>query len=143
MPPAPPTDQPGRWLLVDAMNVVGSRPDGWWHDRRGAILDLVAEVRTAAPRLGADRITVVADGRGEDEHVDAAGVEVRWAGGGPDAADDLIVELVGAGDLPAMVVTADRRLRDRVAALGAETVGPRGFRGWLEADDVDAGPTAP
>ena len=143
MPPAPPTGVPDRWLLIDAMNVVGSRPDGWWHDRRGAIADLVDQVRQAAPRLDARRITVVADGRGEDEPAGTAGVEVRWAGGGPDAADDLIVELVAAGDLPATVVTADRRLRDRAAALGAAVDGPRAFRARIEAVDVDDDPSSP
>ena len=37
-----------RWY-VDAMNVIGSRPDGWWRDREGAIRRLVDEV----PRVGA------------------------------------------------------------------------------------------
>ncbi len=140
MAPAPfpsPDDLGGRWLVVDAMNVVGSRPDGWWHDRRGAIGDLVAQIRAAAPDLGADRITVVADGRGEDEMADPSGVEVRWAGGGRDAADDLIVDLLAATDVPATVVTADRRLRARVADLGGDVTGPRGFRARIESAEVD------
>ncbi|MGB8503138.1 MAG: RNA-binding protein, partial [Mycobacterium sp.] len=29
-----------RWI-VDAMNVIGSRPDGWWKDRRRAMVALV------------------------------------------------------------------------------------------------------
>ncbi|MBM3141325.1 MAG: NTP pyrophosphohydrolase, partial [Chloroflexi bacterium] len=28
-------------LIVDAMNVIGSRPDGWWRDRPGAARRLV------------------------------------------------------------------------------------------------------
>lgn len=114
-------------LVVDAMNVVGSRPDGWWHDRHGAVLGLVDRVREAAPRLDAERVTVVADGRGEDEDPGAGGVALLWAGRGPDAADDRIVALLEQGDRPARVVTADRRLRDRVRALGAEVEGPRTF----------------
>lgn len=116
------------WLVVDAMNVVGSRPDGWWHDRDGAILALVDDVRAAAAHLDADRITVVADGRGEDEAADDHGVELLWAGRGPDAADDHIVALLAAADERATVVTADRRLRERVTALGADVQGPRTFR---------------
>jgi hypothetical protein len=46
--------------------------------------------------------------------------------GAPGSGDDRIVELVaaeGAGR-PVIVVTADRGLRDRVTALGAEVRGP-------------------
>lgn len=31
-------------LIVDAANVVGSRPDGWWRDRIGATARLVATI---------------------------------------------------------------------------------------------------
>lgn len=124
------------WLVVDAMNVVGSRPDGWWHDRRGALLDLVADVHAASHALAADRITVVCDGRGEDEPPGPDGVEVVWAGTGPDAADDRIVELLAPAPRGVTVVTADRGLRDRVLALHADVEGPRSFRRRL-------GPGAP
>lgn len=120
------------WLVVDAMNVIGSRPDGWWHDRRGAVDDLVDRVRDAAPRLDAGRITIVVDGRGDDVADDADPVEVVWAGSGRDAADDCIVSLLREADVTATVVTADRRLADRVAALSAGVVGPRSFRRTLE-----------
>jgi len=43
--------------------------------------------------------------------------------GGPDAADDHIVDLVAAGDL---VVTADIPLADRVVEKGAYALNPRG-----------------
>lgn len=113
------------WLVVDAMNVIGSRPDGWWHDRDGAVRDLVALLRTAGPGL-ADAITVVVDGTGEDEPAEGRGVEVVHAGRGRDAADDRIVELLEAPGRPApTVVTADRRLIERVRARGADVQGPR------------------
>ena len=32
-------------LFVDAMNVIGSRPDGWWRDREGAMRRLVSEIQ--------------------------------------------------------------------------------------------------
>lgn len=127
------------WLVVDAMNVVGSRPDGWWHDRRAALLALVDAVRAAAAELDAERITVVCDGRGDDEPVGPDGVEVLWAGGGPDAADDRIVRLLEQADDTAVVVTADRRLRDRVRALGADVEGPRGFRAHLDRPTTRGG----
>ncbi len=120
------------WLVVDAMNVIGSRPDGWWHDRDGAVHDLVARIHAAAPHL-ADRITVVVDGPGDDQPADERGVEVIHAGRGPDAADDRIVELLdAAGGAPATVVTADRRLRERATARGAAIRRPRRFRDALD-----------
>ena len=76
----------------------------------------------------------MADGRGEDEPP-ATGVEVRWAGSGRDAADDLIVELLPAVHGPAAVVTADRRLRPGRQARDAEVLGPRTFRARLDAAD--------
>ena len=120
------TERP-RWLVVDAMNVIGSRPDGWWHDREGAVRDLVADVRAAVDDL-ADLVTVVVDGRGTEQSADGSGVEVLRAGGGPDAADDRIVELLEASDSTATVVTADGRLRDRVTVLGARVEGPSWLR---------------
>ena len=50
----------------------------------------------------------------------------------PGSGDDTIVELVGRARRTGagVVVTADRELRDRVTALGAEVYGPR----WLRAD---------
>ncbi len=121
------------WLVVDAMNVIGSRPDGWWHDREGAVRDLVARIHGVAPQL-ADRVTIVVDGPGQDQPVDERGVEVIHAGRGPDAADDLIVELLDvAGGTSATVVTADRRLRERVTARGAAVRRPRRFRDALDA----------
>jgi hypothetical protein len=37
--------------VVDAMNVIGSRPDGWWRDRGRATRRLIDQIdRWAAPR---------------------------------------------------------------------------------------------
>lgn len=131
------------WLVVDAMNVIGSRPDGWWHDREGAVADLVAAVRRAAPRL-ADEITIVVDGMGDHEPADDTGVEVLRAGRGPDAADDAILAIVAAAGAPATVVTADRNLRDRLGSLpiDIQIEGPATFRQRLEAASAEAPPTA-
>ncbi|MEV1288966.1 hypothetical protein [Micromonospora sp. NPDC049679] len=35
-------------LVVDAANVVGSRPDGWWRDRAGATVRLRDALRPVA-----------------------------------------------------------------------------------------------
>lgn len=113
-------------LIVDGANVVGSRPDGWWHDRAGA----AARLRD---RLAGRPEEVVLVVEGKARGIDAApDVEVVEA---PGSGDDLIVDLVrdrGAGR-ETVVVTADRGLRERVTALGAAVRGPR----WLtEGDDA-------
>jgi predicted RNA-binding protein with PIN domain len=119
------------WLIVDAMNVIGSRPDGWWRHRHGAIRRFVAQLGAWA-RLEDAGVTVVIDGRPisglpDGDHDDLEVVYARRRG--PDAADDRIVELVEADHNPSAlrVVTSDRELRRRVAALGAEVESA----GWL------------
>ena len=56
------------------MNVVGTRPDGWWRDRRAAMRALAAELAELALQTD-DPVAVVFDGRPFD--VDAGPVEVR------------------------------------------------------------------
>ena len=48
-------------MFVDGNNVMGSRPDGWWRDRAGAALRLVAEI---APLAHGGIWTIVFDGPG-------------------------------------------------------------------------------
>ncbi len=113
-------------LVVDAANVIGSRPDGWWRDRPGAARALTERVR-AAVRTGQldPPVTLVLEGRSragaEEGEVD--GVEVVHA---PGEGDDTIAELAAASR-DAVVVTADRGLAERVRAAHAEVVGPS----WL------------
>ena len=116
-----------RWL-VDGMNVIGSRPDGWWHDREGAKRDLAARLADFAQ--GGDEVTVVFDGRELEPPIEAGRIEVRYAAGGPNSADDRIVEIVGADPDPASitVVTSDGELGRRVADSGASVVGAGEFR---------------
>ncbi|BCB90455.1 PIN domain-containing protein [Phytohabitans suffuscus] len=114
-------------LLVDGANVVGSRPDGWWRDRAGAagrlrdaLLPVAAQgLPDLPPPL---EVVLVVEGRARG--VQSAG-EVRVVAA-PGSGDDTIVALVtGAGARRTVVVTADRGLRERVKALGAEVRGPR------------------
>jgi predicted RNA-binding protein with PIN domain len=123
-----------RRLIVDGMNVIGSRPDGWWRDRPGAMRRLAARLAERAA-AGGEELVVVFDGREPKPPVEAAGVEVRFAPGGPNAADRLIEALVAASDDPAAitVVTSDRELERRVTELGAEVGGASGFRRELDA----------
>ncbi|MEU1407131.1 NTP pyrophosphohydrolase [Streptomyces sp. NPDC005728] len=111
-------------VIVDGANVVGSRPDGWWRDRRGAAERLRDRLATGGlpGRDGAVAIVLVVEGaaRGVES---VPGVRVESA---PGSGDDRIVELVAENSgLPRLVVTADRELRRRVTDLGAEVAGPR------------------
>jgi uncharacterized protein YaiI (UPF0178 family) len=121
-----------RWL-VDGMNVIGSRPTGWWRDRPGAMRSLVEELERLAARTG-DEVTVVLDGRPFELESDSVGV--RFASRrGPDAADDDIAALVEQDDAPAelSVATSDAGLARRVRDLGASVVGTAEFRRLLDA----------
>ncbi|WP_190082369.1 NTP pyrophosphohydrolase [Streptomyces longisporoflavus] len=117
-------------LVVDAANVVGSVPDGWWRDRRGAaerLRDgLVGYAQEGLPgHPGPLEVVLVVEGaaRGVES---VPGVRVESA---PGSGDDRIAELAAeAGDRPCLVVTADRELRRRVAESGAECAGPRTVR---------------
>ena len=113
-----------RVLIVDGANVVGSRPDGWWRDRAGAAKRLHEAI--AAAHLGFDLVVLVLEGaakRGQPVGDDGVINTVHAPGSG----DETIVEQVGArrddGD-DVVVVTADRLLRERVAAAGGSSVGP-------------------
>jgi hypothetical protein len=135
-------------IVVDVANVMGSRPDGWWRDRPGAAVRLHDEIvrlaqsgrailpdasgpgfvmvlegaaRAAAARLPAAEPDTEADGTGPARPGEVRVVQARGSG------DDAIVAVVR--ELPGrrVVVTADRELRARCVAAGAEILGP----GWL------------
>lgn len=120
-------------LLVDAANVVGSRPDGWWRDRAGAtsrlLLRLAALAGRELPTSGGPAVCeeVVAVVEGAARGVDAPdGVTlVRAAGSGDDALAGTAARLAAEGRR-LLVVTADRGLRDRLPD-GVPVAGP----GWL------------
>lgn len=115
--------------MVDAANVVGSVPDGWWRDRAGATRRLRDHLaRVAADGLGDGAMEVVLVTEGAARGVESvAGVEVVAASG---SGDDAIVKVVaerGSGRV-CLVATADRGLSARVTALGARVIGPRRVR---------------
>jgi predicted RNA-binding protein with PIN domain len=120
-----------RWL-VDGMNVVGSRPDGWWRDRRGAMRALIERLEGLAESTG-DELTVVFDGRAFE--LDGGGrVEVGFAPGGRNAADHAIAERVEGDDDPGSitVVSSDAELVARVRAAGADVESAGAFRRRLD-----------
>lgn len=118
-------------VVVDAANVIGSVPDGWWRDRRGAaerLRDrLVAYAGSGLPgHPGPVEVVLVVEGAAREVEA-VPGVRTVAA---PGSGDDAIVALVGTEGTgrDCVVVTADRGLRERVRALGAEVSGPRAVR---------------
>ena len=114
-------------LVVDAANVVGSVPDGWWRDRAAAAIRLRDRLVPIASDGLADlpgpvEVVLVVEGRARDIPATET-VRVERA---PGSGDDAIVAVVASGvpERRVVVVTADRQLRSRVTALGAEVRGP-------------------
>lgn len=127
-------------IVVDAANVVGSRPDGWWRDRAGAARRLLSNLQALPTHLDEPaEITVILEGAaraavdGADDQEFADLNVVLAKGSGDDAIVDVVAQAVAAdNNRQITVVTADRGLRDRVEAHGATTLGPR----WL-LDQLD------
>ena len=112
-------------LIGDGMNVIGSRPDGWWRDRRGAMRRLVDALEKVDDF---DHVVVVLDGKAFD--LASERVEVRFASRrGPNAADDDIAAIAREVDT---VVTSDADLERRVRERGADVLGAGAFRRRLD-----------
>ena len=133
-------------VVVDVANVMGARADGWWRDRAAAALRLCREVTGLARDGPAGAWVLVLEGRARDavaplEEEDPS-LAADWApaegegprpvrlvsapGSGDDAVVGVVAEAV-ARDESCLVVTADRRLRQRCEEVNASVVGP----GWL------------
>ncbi|MDX2375670.1 NUDIX domain-containing protein [Microbacterium sp. LRZ72] len=132
-------------LVVDAANVVGSVPDGWWRDRAGAAGRLRAELeRLAAAGVPASalglpetrwfaRIVLVLEGAARQAPDAGGAVEVVLAPGeGDDTIAAQAAERVEAGDL-VTVVTSDRGLAARATSAGADVRGAGWLRELLDA----------
>jgi hypothetical protein len=126
-------------VLVDAANVVGARPDGWWRDRAGATSRLLHRLAGLAGRTlpGPDgapvpvtALVAVVEGQARAAGAPAGLRVVRAEGSGDDVLATVAADLID-GDDDVLVVTADRGLRARLPAA-ARVAGP----GWLlEAAD--------
>ena len=145
----------GVTLIVDGANVMGSRADGWWRDRAGAMARLHGELAELAVRgiPGPIPGDSVAPDEPDPGETGGSGAGDRWF---PDIVlvvegrtravldlvapaprvrvvaaqgegDDEIASLAGRLTGPRVVVTADRELRRRCEAAGAAVAGP----GWL------------
>ena len=119
--------RPDAVLVVDAANVVGCVPDGWWRDRAGATARLHAGLVAGVP--GVDRVVLVVEGRARDGVPPGVVGAVRTVHA-PGSGDDTIVACVRqerAAGHDVAVATADRGL---LARLPREVVvrGPREVR---------------
>ena len=116
------------------MNVIGSRPDGWWNDPDRAVRRFIEELEGSW--TGREELTVVFDRRPPDVDPGRHGpVTVGFASRrGRNAADHEIVEMVAADPDPGSltVVTSDARLAERVRDLGAHIVSAGSFRRRLD-----------
>ncbi|WP_413353311.1 NUDIX domain-containing protein [Microbacterium sp. 1P06AB] len=122
-------------VLVDAANVVGSVPDGWWRDRAGAASRLLERLQ-GLPRLGLAAselslpgdtwypdVVAVLEGEARAAADPAGSVGVVRADAAGD--DTLVAEArrrVGDGER-VLLVTSDRALGERAVAVGAEVRG--------------------
>lgn len=126
-------------VVVDGANVVGSRPDGWWHDRAGAARRLAGQLAAALTDDPAALATALTGSAADlTLHLVLEGAAKRVADlpshprlrvlaaptDGDSAIAGLVEDLVEGSDADVLVVTADRALRARVHAAGADTAGP-------------------
>lgn len=121
-------------VVVDAANVVGSVPDGWWKDRAGAAQRLLARigamtdagVPAAALGLSEDVWypwwTAVLEGRARHAEAVSGVSVVRAPGEGDDAIAAEASRLVGEG-FAVTAVTSDRALAQRTTDAGATARG--------------------
>jgi uncharacterized protein YaiI (UPF0178 family) len=122
-----------RWY-VDGMNVIGTRPDGWWQDRDAAMLRLVDLLERWAAIENEDVVVVFE--RPPRPPIRSTVIEVAHAPRpGRDAADHEIIRRLSLEPAPGLVrvVTSDHWLADRASAAGAGVHGADMFRSLLDA----------
>jgi predicted RNA-binding protein with PIN domain len=121
-----------RWL-IDGMNVIGTRPDGWWRDRHAAMTRLVDQLERWVAAEGGE-VTVVFE-RPPSPPIRSTVIEVASAPKPrPNSADDEIARLLADDPEPTRVrvVTSDRWLADRARAVGATVMPAESFRRQIE-----------
>lgn len=115
----------GTVLVVDAANVVGSRPDGWWKDRAGAARRLHEKLLVAD--LPQDEVVLVVEGVAKGGVRVGRDAHVRTVHASRDGDSTIVSEARRAAEGGEVtVVTADRALAATVSSV-ATVVGP----GWL------------
>jgi predicted RNA-binding protein with PIN domain len=119
--------------IVDGMNVIGSRPDGWWRDRHAAMVRLVDQLERWAAAAGED-VTVMFEGPPRPP-INSSVIDVAHATKrGANAADHEIVRRIDAAPDPSSlhVVTSDRMLADQARARGAAVHPAESFRNEID-----------
>jgi len=121
-----------RWL-IDGMNVIGTRPDAWWKDRRAAMMRLVDMLERWAAASG-DDVTVVFEQPPSPPIRSTVIVVAHAPRPRRDSADDEIIRILLADAEPGMirVVTSDHWLGDRAYAAGATVEPAAPFRALIE-----------
>ena len=114
------------------MNVIGSRPDGWWKDRRGAMVTLVDRLERWAAE--GDDVTVVFEHPPLPPIGSSSIVVAHAPAAARNSGDDEITRLVQADAEPQeiQVVTSDNTLADRVRAAGATVYPAERFRQLID-----------
>ena len=114
-------------LVIDAANVVGSRPDGWWKDRAGAARRLHERVLVADTAY--DVVVLVLEGGAKGGARPGRDAHVRVVHAPGDGDETILAEARAAADRGdrVAVVTADRMLQARVQGVGAVALRPS----WL------------
>jgi 8-oxo-dGTP diphosphatase len=144
-------------LLVDAANVVGARPDGWWRDRPGAasaLLDRLAALRSVTVRTPGGGPRVIAGVVAVLEGVARSAAAPDWVDvpraprgvSGDDVLAHVAARLMAQGK-DIVAVSADRGLRARWESQAApsgsrplDVEGPRWLLAVLEGSDGAGAP---
>ena len=122
-----------RWV-IDAMNLIGTKPNKWWNDPDRAMKDLAEHLARYADATG-ESLTLVFDKRPR-EWADVDGIDIVFARRrGRNAADYEIEQIVGEAEDPGSlrIVTSDKRLVEKVEELGAKVTSSGRFRKQMEA----------
>lgn len=114
-------------LVVDAANVVGSRPNGWWKDRAAAARDL--HERLLVGDTPHDEIVLVLEGQGKGGARAGKVQHLRTVHAPKDGDSEIERQTKAAVDkgCRVTVITGDNFLRARVQGLGAMAMSPS----WL------------
>ena len=114
-------------LIIDAANVVGSRPDGWWRDRAGAARRL--HERLLVADLPYDEVVLVLEGRAKGGVRAGSDGHLRTVHASGEGDETIVAQARSAAQRGGrvVVVTADRMLQARVGGVGAQALSPS----WL------------